>query len=76
MEANTEWLMDDEEQYLELLELYEEARDDVDRKYPRVGDTQTKMIYRFGLYRWLDNHLFMEALNKAVRGERWEHEHR
>lgn len=76
-QTTTEWLMDDEEQYLDLLELYEEARADVDRKYPRVGDRQTRMIYVFGLRRWIDNNLFMETLAKQVRGEWWErNEHR
>lgn len=71
MEANTEWFMDDEEEYLELLELYEEARDDVDRKYPRVGDSQTLMIPKFGIVRWIHGHLFMALLSRHVHGE-WE----
>lgn len=68
----TDWLMDDEAEYLELLELYEEAREDVDRRYPRRKDAQTKMIYKFGLGRWLDAHLFMECASREVRGEWWE----
>lgn len=65
------WLMDDEAKYLDLQELYTEARDEIDRRYPR-GHMQVAKIRAGSYQRWLDAHLFMEAITREVAGDWWE----
>jgi len=52
--------MDDEAEYLDLLELYEEVQP-TGRANPD-----------FDFERWINGHLFMTALAREVRGPWWE----
>jgi hypothetical protein len=63
-----EWLDDEDEIYLETLELLKEAREDVDRKYPRVGDNQLNHIMRLGvLERWCETHFIMNRIERYLK---------
>lgn len=67
----SEWLMEDELEYAELLSLYEEARQDVDRKYPRRGTNQADWILSKALTvpRFIDNWMNHHYLMSEIRTE-------
>lgn len=68
----SEWLMEDELEPQELLELYDEARAQVDKKYPRRNDIQTKWLYDNArrnlefLVNWFEQHDFALELRRDL----------
>jgi len=63
------WIMEDEENALELLELYEEARANVDQKIPRRGTLQADWLYSQGpefLDKWLTEHNALIRLRREL----------
>ena len=72
----TTWIMEDDEELLELFEAYEEARNQVDKQVPRRGDNQAKWLftkdYRF-LTNWFNPHYILSDLcNVIVSSEKEE----
>jgi hypothetical protein len=69
----TQWIMEDEEYCLDLLDLYEEARKQVDQAIPRRGDNQAMWLsgqgYEF-VRNWLEAHFLMDDLRDMVEERR------
>lgn len=62
------WITEGEEKLLELYELLTEARDQVDRKYPRKRNIQSDaVVQRFGLGRWMDAHDLMFDIEREIK---------
>jgi len=65
--SNTEWIMEDEEELLELYEAYTECRDYIDRRVPRKGYNQANWIVRNVDYRrWASAHDFWFDLRRDL----------
>lgn len=64
------WIMEDEDDLLELYEFYVEARKQVDKKYPRRGDNQTKAILeKFKIDQWMRAHSIMFYLRDTLAND-------
>jgi hypothetical protein len=65
-----EWFDEEDELYMETLELLQEARKDVDRKYPRIKENQLEAIMRLGVTeRWFAAHCLMHSLERYLKDE-------
>ena len=66
----TQWIMEDEESSQDLLALYREARDYVDRKLPRAREQQAKWLQgkgdKFYVDVWLESHRIMFDLQQDL----------
>lgn len=58
----------------ELLELYKEARQQVDEKYPRDGLVTVREIPTFNIVRWMEAHWFKWSLQQNLLDDDWEDE--
>ena len=64
------WLDDEDELYMDTLEILQEARADVDKKYPRVKDNQITAIMALGvLNRWFAAHKMMHSIENYFEAE-------
>ena len=66
-------MTDDEAE--DLLELYTEAWEDVEARYPRDGlKTLMDRCPTFNTWQWLGAHMFMATLNTHLTTDSWEDE--
>lgn len=65
----TDWLIEDEDERLEMIELYREAREQIDRAVPR-GYQQVNWIWRKRDHAWIDRwlaaHVFWQGLARDL----------